>query len=88
MSKNVREPTVLYLLTNLLAERTELKRNRLMTKTTNTIVLIINGEKSNSEIIILYKGVLSSPIKNADLDMKVGNHKTIAITMMTICCVR
>ena len=88
MSKNVREPTVLYLLTNLLAERTELKRNRLMTKIANTIVLIINGEKSNNEIIILYKGVLSSPIKNADFVMKVGNHNIIAITITTICCER
>lgn len=59
-----------------------------MTKIANTIVLIINGEKSNNEIIILYKGVLSSPIKNADFVMKVGNHNIIAITITTTCCER
>ena len=88
MRRNVKEPTVLYLFTNLLAESTELNRNIATTKTANAIRFIRNGEKSNIETIILYKGVLSLPIKNADFVMKVGNHNTIAITMMTICCAR
>ena len=81
-------PTVLYLLTNLFAERTELNKNNETTNTANEIRFIRNGEKSNIEINILYKGVMSSPIKNADFVMKVGNHNIIAITTMTICCER
>jgi hypothetical protein len=50
--------------------------------------LIINGEKSNIEIMTLYKGVVLSPGINADFVMKAGIHKTSAIIMMARCCAR
>ena len=88
ITRNAKAPTELVLFIRRLAESIELKRNMLTTLTAKAMILTIKGEKLKSETNILYKGMLFSPVLNSGFMMKVGNHKTIAITTTTICCAR
>ena len=84
----VNAPMVLFLVTRRFADSTELKKNIHIRYTANANALIKNGEKSNAEVMKLYKGVVPSPGMNADFVMKAGIHKTSAIMTMTRCCAR
>jgi hypothetical protein len=88
MSPNVSEPTVLFLVTRRFADRTELNKNMQTKYTAKAKVLSMNGEKSNIEIMTLYKGVIFSPGMNADFVMKAGIHNISAIMTMTRCCAK
>ena len=76
---------MLYFDTKRFAESTELKRNTENRYTANATVFSKNGEKSNIDIITLYKGVVCSPGMNADFVINAGIHRTSAINTITIC---